>query len=49
MNEEPSRLDQIAVDIIAAYLANNRVPVSDLPKLIASVKATLAQLDNDQT
>jgi predicted transcriptional regulator len=49
MNEETSRLDQIAVDIIAAYIANNRVPVSDLPKLIVSVKAKLAQLGNDQT
>ena len=34
----------LTVDIVAAYLANNHVQLSDLPGLIASTHATLAGL-----
>ena len=36
-------LDQ-AVDVVAAYVSNNSVPVTELPSLIASIHSTLAKL-----
>ena len=36
----------LASEIVSAFVANNSVPVSDLPILIASVHATLSSLDN---
>lgn len=39
----PSLLDQTA-DIVSAFVANNAVPVADLPALIASTHAALVAL-----
>ncbi|ABS67482.1 transcriptional regulator, MucR family [Xanthobacter versatilis] len=35
----------LVVDIVAAFVGNNTVPVGELPALIASVSTTLGQLD----
>ena len=35
----------LTVDIVAAFVSNNSVPVDDLPALIASVNAALGGLD----
>ena len=40
------RLDMMA-DIVSAYVANNNVPATDLPGLIASTHAALARLGPD--
>lgn len=37
---------ELAADLVAAYVSNNNVPVSDLPGVIASVHAALAGLTN---
>lgn len=37
------RIEQ-AVDIVSAYVANNSLPIAELPSLIASVHATLGAL-----
>lgn len=48
MSGERSTLEQIAVDIVAAYVVNNNLPIMDLPALIESVQTTLIQLSNGQ-
>ena len=35
---------KLASDIVAAYVSNNPVPVSELPAMIKSVHATLGSL-----
>ncbi len=40
----PSLIDQTA-DIVSAFVANNAVPIADLPGLIASTHAALVALD----
>ncbi|WP_411961763.1 MucR family transcriptional regulator [Mesorhizobium sp. ES1-6] len=42
-NEQQEKADfvSIAADIVAAYVANNPVPVAELPKLISDVHAAL--------
>jgi predicted transcriptional regulator len=37
---------ELAADLVAAYVSNNNVPVSELPNVIASVHASLAGLAN---
>ncbi|MBX9931505.1 MAG: MucR family transcriptional regulator [Methylobacterium sp.] len=39
---------ELAADIVSAFVSNNSVPVTELPLLIASVHATLAQLSGGQ-
>lgn len=46
--QRPSHV-KLAVDIVAAYLANNHVQLSDIPSLIASIHAALAGLANGVT
>ncbi|MCJ2075440.1 MucR family transcriptional regulator [Methylobacterium sp. E-016] len=36
----------MTADLVAAFVSNNSIPVSELPALIAKVHATLAGLDN---
>ncbi|TXN40828.1 MucR family transcriptional regulator [Methylobacterium sp. WL30] len=36
----------LAADLVAAYVSNNNVPVSELPNIIASVHASLSGLAN---
>lgn len=36
----------LASEIVAAYVANNSIPVSELPKLIGSVQVALSDLRN---
>lgn len=40
----PSDLTDLTTTLVAAYVSNNRVPVSDLPALIASMHAALTGL-----
>src|SRR6195952_4694130 len=40
----PEDLLKLASDIVAAYVSNNPVPVSDLPAMIKSVHSTLGGL-----
>lgn len=44
-NEQNFELAQMTVEIITAYVANNAVQASDLPKLIADVHASISGLD----
>ena len=37
---------ELAADLVAAYVSNNNVPVSELPSVIASVHAAVAGLAN---
>lgn len=37
---------ELAADLVAAYVSNNNVPVSELPNVIASVHAALSGLAN---
>jgi predicted transcriptional regulator len=37
---------ELAADLVAAYVSNNNVPVSELPNVIASVHAAVAGLAN---
>ena len=39
---------EIAADIVAAFVSNNRVSVSELPGVIASVHATLSDLGKEK-
>jgi predicted transcriptional regulator len=41
---EPFNPNQLSADIVAAYVANNSLPIAELPALIHSVHAALAQL-----
>ena len=41
---EPFNPNQLSADIVAAYVANNALRIADLPSLIQSVHAALAQL-----
>ncbi|HUO97625.1 MAG TPA: MucR family transcriptional regulator [Rhizomicrobium sp.] len=43
-NTKSSELLKLASDIVAAYVSNNPVPVSELPAMIKSVHATLGGL-----
>jgi len=46
-SDEPGKSDdllKLASEIVAAYVSNNTVPVSDLPSMIKSVHATLGGL-----
>jgi predicted transcriptional regulator len=44
--EKPHELLKLASDIVAAYVSNNPVPISELPAMIKSVHATLGGLDS---
>ncbi|MBD25059.1 MAG: MucR family transcriptional regulator [Candidatus Marinimicrobia bacterium] len=48
-NREGDDLLTLTAEIIAAYLANNSVDASDLPKLINSVNRALANIDKNQS
>ena len=37
---------ELAADLVAAYVSNNNVPISELPGVIASIHATLSGLGN---
>jgi predicted transcriptional regulator len=37
----------LSADIVAAYVANNSIPTSELPSLIASIHATLIKLGKE--
>lgn len=41
---EPSRSIELAAGVVAAFVANNSLPVGDLPALIHSVRAALENL-----
>ncbi len=41
MADEKNSLAELAVDIVSAYVGNNTVPQSDLPRLIADVYSAL--------
>ena len=41
---EPFNRIELSADIVAAYVANNALPIADLPSLIQSVHSALAQL-----
>ena len=41
---EPSRSIELAAEVVAAFVANNSLPVGDLPALIHSVRAALENL-----
>ena len=41
---EPFNPIELTADIVAAYVANNALPIADLPALIQSVHSPLAQL-----
>lgn len=43
---EPSKPTRLAADIVAAYVANNSVPLAELPALIHAVRAALERLAN---
>ncbi|MCJ2113240.1 MucR family transcriptional regulator [Methylobacterium sp. E-025] len=38
---------ELMADLVAAYVSNNTVPVSELPNVIASVHAALSRLGNE--
>lgn len=40
---------ELAADLVAAYISNNRVSVSEIPSVIASVHAALAGLGKEET
>jgi len=44
ISNRPSNLTKLAGDIVAAYVSNNPVPVSELPTLIARVHGAIAGL-----
>ena len=48
MNESPARstdmLIELTADVVAAYVSNNPVPVSELPNLIADIHAALGRV-----
>ncbi|TXM92236.1 MucR family transcriptional regulator [Methylobacterium sp. WL116] len=43
---QPTDFIELAADLVAAYVSNNSVPVSELPNVIASVHAAFAGLAN---
>ena len=43
---QPNNFIELAADLVAAYVSNNNVPVSELPNVIASVHASLSGLSN---
>ena len=43
---QPNNFMGLAADLVAAYVSNNNVPVSELPNVIASVHAAFAGLAN---
>ncbi|CAM2789972.1 hypothetical protein JHFBIEKO_4915 [Methylobacterium mesophilicum] len=43
---QSSNFIELAADLVAAYVSNNNVPVSELPSVIASVHAAVAGLAN---
>jgi len=43
-NAEPSKSIELAAEIVAAFVANNSLPISELPALIHSVHASLEKL-----
>ncbi|MFK5595959.1 MucR family transcriptional regulator [Methylobacterium sp. HMF5984] len=43
---QPNNFVELAADLVAAYVSNNNVPVSELPKVLASVHAALSGLGN---
>ena len=45
---EPSNSIELAVEIVAAFVANNSLPTVELPALIHSVHAALARLASGQ-
>ena len=48
-NREGADLLPLTAEIVAAYVANNSVDASDLPKLIDSVNRALANIDKNQS
>ena len=48
MNESPAKsadmLIELTADVVAAYVSNNPVPVSELPNLIAAIHAALGRV-----
>ncbi|MGN6466248.1 MAG: MucR family transcriptional regulator [Rhizobiaceae bacterium] len=50
MNESPVKsadmLIELTADVVAAYVSNNPVPVSELPNLIADIHAALGRVGN---
>ena len=44
-NQMTRELLEHTTEIVAAHVANNPVPVNDLPELIRQVYTTLAQVD----
>jgi len=45
-NTRSEELLRLASDIVAAYVSNNPIPISDLPGMIKSVHATLGALSS---
>ncbi|WP_027163415.1 MucR family transcriptional regulator [Mesorhizobium sp. WSM1293] len=45
MEDKSLRLIELTAGIVSAYIANNPVPVAQLPDLIASVSASVRKLD----
>ena len=43
---QPINFVELAADLVAAYVSNNNVPVSELPNVIASIHAAFAGLAN---
>jgi predicted transcriptional regulator len=43
---QPNNFIELAADLVAAYVSNNNVPLSELPNLIASVHAAVSGLGN---
>ena len=48
-NQMTRELLEHTTEIVAAHVANNPVPVNDLPELIRQVYGTLAQVDAAST
>lgn len=46
-NQDSSALAELTADVVAAYVANNRVAVSELPDVIRSIHQALASLGNE--
>ena len=50
MSESPAKsadmLIELTADVVAAYVSNNPVPVSELPNLIADIHAALGRVGN---
>ncbi|RUV19897.1 MucR family transcriptional regulator [Mesorhizobium sp. M7A.F.Ca.MR.245.00.0.0] len=48
MEDKSLRLIELTAGIVSAYIANNPVPVAQLPDLIASVSASVRKLDGPE-